>query len=370
MGFFGVLQPLTGETNNVLSQEEFSIEQLDINIWVLPKVFGGSSLYCDLGIRVHAKTAVSCFDVCVPFVPSGPAVDLEPSLSNKRIASLVFGEDVRSNLNSDYHIRRGARVVPVDHPSSKTLTVVRLLPATQMAAGQKAYFRMRFELANPGGLLTWRGGGVAKRRDVLLDIRVSDFREAAFVPNELLAEQRIRPIERVNALVIAPARFRDVRRHPQLRYVRVLEGVAWEPYMERALDFTRRGKYIVYFWRSPGVVDNGTEFRGFLELSSGLAVWRAIWPAALAIIVVLFIGQGAAFWKSPWGDLLTAIGKGASSLWRSYTVIATGLTGLAGFFAIVVVTTILTGATPRWLRRLRLVLKKMSDLIYRARAGN
>lgn len=368
MGFFGVLKPLMGEQQNVISSEQFEVQRLDINLWILPTLFGGTTLLCDVGIRINSITDVSCFDVSLPFrLATNQIIDLKDVISDQSTASLVFGTDIRDDPDSDYYILKGLTGRPLGSPVSKTLTVVRVTPQIAMAPGELGYFRFRTEIGSAARLMAWRRSMLGRTQSILIDVRVSDLREAAFVPNTLQAEQRMQDIMTLNCLVIASAKLRSIRFNPELRYVRILEGSLWERYMSRALDLTRREKYVVYFWRSQQAVRPGNEFRGFLELANARDYVSVAWLTAWVIILVLLVADGHLFVSSPWGRLIVNGKHSFADAWHSYKILAAGVTGLVGIFAIVTLAFRASGRVPGWYRRTRGLLKKLSVWIYHKR---
>lgn len=368
MGFFGVLKPLVGEQQNVISSEEFEVERLDINLWILPAIFGGRTLLCDIGVRVRAITGVSCFDVSLPFrLATNLIIDLKSAISDQDTGSLVFGIDVKDDPNSEYYMLKALTGKPLDSPVSKTLTVVRITPMIAMEPGERSYFRFRTEIGSAGRLMAWRRSMLGRTQSILIDARVSDLREAAFVPSELQAEQRMQDILALNCLVIAAAKLRSIRFHPELRYVRILEGSLWERYMGRALDLTRREKYVVYFWRSQQPVTRGNEFRGFLELANARDSVSTAWLTAWFTIIVLLVAIGHQFASSPWGHLFVSGKNSFADAWHSYKIVAAGLTGLAGIFAIISFSLAASGRVPGWYRLVRRLFRKFSLWIYHKR---
>lgn len=363
MGTFAVLVPMSGDYNNRPLESQFTVERLDINLWILPSLLARFTLICDVGVLATAGPGgLEAFDVSLPFrIEENSARDLAPILHNKPgTASLLFGEDVSLNTSLDYHKLKSVRLTSTPE-SASTSSTIHVIPNSIATAGTQIYVRFRVDIAHAERAIAWRR---PKRRGCIVDLRVSDLREIAFVPDDLRQEQRIVNIPKLNCIVVAPAYLRSVRAHPEMHAVRILEGRVWEDYLRRALDLFRRDKYVVHFWRQ----QPRGQFRGFLELSrSGERISTALVTAVLSALLVWFgVGWGALA-DSPIGELVSWISASAAGIWEQYRLAVVGLTG--SMVAALVWTVFAGRKVPTWLRWSWSKLKKMDAWIYRLPTG-
>ena len=100
MSFFAIVR--TG------ASAQFIVQKLDLNLWVLPGVFGRQVLLCDVGIRIEVledidPNQVIELDLALPFVADTESlVDLVPIIrDNHELFDLIFGNTGHSPFAHD-----------------------------------------------------------------------------------------------------------------------------------------------------------------------------------------------------------------------------------------------------------------------------
>jgi hypothetical protein len=368
LGFFAVI----GEAD----QPDFRIAKLDINVWCLPGLVGRNVVSCDVGLQIHPASELGHLALGVPFgtLASG-LVDLAPLMQDSiRTAGLVFGRPcVLLPTGSRTSIDYGAGIVNLgvldvgrsqrdERRSNENFTLWHIVIAGGAPAHTDTYVRLRFAVESLGRAWTWqRSLGV--RHSAVIDLRVNDLRETQTVPDGADYQGRVVDIEELNCHVITPAVFRTLNTSPETRYVRLLEGQVWEPYLRRATDLRRSGKLIVSCWRAPGGVRAPEDgFRIFLALR------REGWTEFLALFIaaVLAVLVGTALLSSPSELRASPIASLASTAWDLTGVrISLGVAALLAATATILKA--LTGVGKR-LKRLRQLARSAEAELYRLRA--
>jgi uncharacterized integral membrane protein len=166
------------------------------------------------------------------------------------------------------------------------------------------------------------GRRLGRRDGITIDIRVADWREAWTVQDAVALTKQIVPFKGMDFFVIVPTRMALARltlseASPPPRYVRLLEGAVWEPYLGRATDLRRSQKHVIYRWTAEEAEEDGTSppekdgvsadkpFRGFLRFERGrtLFPWRSIVTAVLTtILLAVFLDVDAREWAVNLGD--------------------------------------------------------------------
>jgi hypothetical protein len=124
-------------------------------------------------------------------------------------------------------------------------------------------------------------------------LRIAEVREAVGLSKWDGLIERIVPIETLNLFVVAPSTLQAAAISPAPRYIRVLEGNAWAPYIGRAPDLFRSGKLIVYYWRHKSedegkrAIDPDNPFRAFIDLNRPSIFANPIVAILLALSVVI-----------------------------------------------------------------------------------
>ena len=177
------------------------------------------------------------------------------------------------------------------------VTVCDVPLSNPIRAGQQRYVRVRFSIRHPRRVWTWRGLPVV-RKGALVDIRVNDVRETISAGLQELMHGHVLPISSLNVFVIAPWGLREVLEHPEFRYVRILEGRAWERYLRWSTGILRPAKLVIYSWRQTDV-STTSPFVGFLRFTAdrpgpSLATYTGL--LAVVFLISYFADIAAPHW--------------------------------------------------------------------------
>jgi hypothetical protein len=310
VGFFAVL-PRDG-----VAPGRLRVAELHLNVWCLGGV-AGHNLVVDVGLLLLCEVSPGGTESLTP--DAGPIdgvrlvlpfrasrmEDLSARVLDPRAGALIF--DANVSVDGD------ALVFPRGQPHGRlTVTAVNAVTSAAEVAyttipsvwkvnfaraiepGVATYVRVRFYVSGRTPMWQWRRSIVAKN-GALVDLRVSDVRGA--VQTSLPAAEltdRAATIGSVRAFVIVPSRYQAPVQNPPARYVRLLEGSAWRPYLNRATQAPGRGKMVVYYQRSNASphqdVTIDTPFRAFLGLNREPPMppaMSAVRPAIIAIVIAL-----------------------------------------------------------------------------------
>ena len=177
--------------------------------------------------------------------------------------------------------------------SGKDFTLWNIELSNKVEADEEVYVRIRFEVDNKGRTWIWKRW-LLGAYGAIVDMRVSEVREAVGVPQWDGLKDRIVPIDTLNLFVIAPSTLQVAAINPTPRYIRMLEGKAWVPYIGRAPDLFRTGKLIVYYWRHRSEDQDGRKitpespFRVFMDLNRASVLGNPIVAGTLAFVAVFF----------------------------------------------------------------------------------
>ena len=286
------------------------IEVMHINYWCLGGLFR-RVFPCDVGVKFTVQDRqVDRILLVVPFpATSDDLVDLYDTMAQHKVSALVFGEPLTSvTIDGGVHTIKTAdgeefplhklavhkaTFERVHGPSTATICTLWVDPA--VSVGHSAYFRARFRVADPGR--TWlRGRRLLRMARALIDIRVNDMREVVDQPRLLEQQVRVLDIKQLNVFVIDDWKMQMRVASPATRHIRILEGHAWERYLDRTTDLFRRGKLVIYYWRPDPeeAVSRNKPFRAFLDLSSEQSLGSIRQLSALFLLVLLgtWIGAG------------------------------------------------------------------------------
>ena len=134
---------------------------------------------------------------------------------------------------------------PAPATASRLISVVRIALASQLAKGEQAYVRFRFETRRVGRLWS-RKRFLLARNGAVVDLRVADVREIVHATADAASIlERVIPIDRLFVFVIAPASLQQQTASPTLQYMWLLEGRDWEDYLGRVAYFFRRARKMV-----------------------------------------------------------------------------------------------------------------------------
>lgn len=303
------------------------LEQLDLNLWVLPALMRQQTFYVDIGIRARLLSEASGsnplkLEVGIPLVASkGEIFDLIPRMrNNQELCSLVFGASsasLRSDKQGPVFQDGDVEMLLVDLSTSdchqnrcandKTFsTWIVSSGGRSLSAGTAVYLRFRFVTQSPGRLWTWQHG-IRNRAHAISDIRVNEFRDKPRLDSPPDYNSDLLPIKRVNGFVIAAASYKAGRVNPQPKYVRVLENEAWRPYLSRRLT-RRREWFLITYWKQMSV-SRDIPFRAFMEAERRRpTAVKAVTLGAVAVVLLMAALQPLAeLQASLLGELLGGI---------------------------------------------------------------
>lgn len=288
----------------------FSVHTCHLNFWVLPGLFRPYYQF-DVGLRLIAEEdKLTSFHLALPFtVRSSGVEDLYDLLVQQDTAPMVFGEPVTIQGNTlSYTGAQALQVGRINAGRSREVTewtskkqhcsVWRIDLGTEMNKGDERYFRFRFPIDGLGR--RW----LSKRslfavNGAIMDIRVADVREAQEAMDWRSLQDKILPIPLLNAFIITPMSLQARSVSPALKYTRLLEGTAWEPYLRRKTGMLRSRQLLIFYWKAEHVSIE-KPFRGFLDLSTEFGVssfanhFLTGVVAVLAFIAALYVRDGYA----------------------------------------------------------------------------
>jgi hypothetical protein len=348
MGFFGIA-PDAGRGT-------FRVVECHLNLWTLGLLFWRTEFFLDVGLRLEATDGapVTGFQVAVPFGTRADSLqDLSDRVRDQRDSGLLFGKPVSLTATTvDYGQgplqllqALGATTSREDAASQKDFSLWHVAFEPALQPGSAGYLRVRLRIAHPGRVWTWKRSLLA-RNGALFDIRVADAREAWNVKDGHAIAGRLVPIHKLRLFLIAPWQWQLRATSPPVHYIRMVEGRAWEKYLDRTTSLFAAPKLVIYQWRNtddaPVTVD--LPFRVFADLSDeyGLArIGNHIRVAVLtaAMLAIVWFGQGAILASSrAIGELaaeyykqllgLTVIGL-ILSLLKNVPLVARTLSGIA-----------------------------------------
>lgn len=269
MSFFAVL----GESET----SSFNIETCHLNLWALGGLFRRQVFYWDVGLRIKANehNPVDNIWVALPLgTKEKDLVDLRDKMTSQRTLELVFGEAVSIRQDCIEYGEGEVRPIGIDvseckmdeKKSDKNFSLWNLKLAPTIRAGEEGYLRIRFHARTEGRMWTKKRHGLFSS-GALVDMRVSDVRETWNVKDGAALKGRIIPINTLYVFLILPSALRYNMASPAFKYVRVLEGQAWESYLDSATNFWKYRKMIVYYWKAEKPVNTKNPFRAFLALN-------------------------------------------------------------------------------------------------------
>src|ERR1035438_4562491 len=236
--------------------KRFDVVACHLNFWILPGILGRKFLL-DVGIRIKAaEDGLTAFLVTLPVAVSGEGVmDLHDVLLNPGTAELVFGRPI--NIRGQTISYANVKDLDVGRISEKKSTQLedwsdsrqsccawRIELADTLNAGQEQYLRFRFPVEHAGNLWLPKRTLLALN-GALIDLRVADIRESQEARDWASFRDRIVPINKLNAFVVAPVSLHLRSASPMLKYVRLLEGLAWKPYIRRRTGIWRFERLVI-----------------------------------------------------------------------------------------------------------------------------
>lgn len=308
---------------------DFKVDKVDLNLWVLPGVLGQQVLVCDIGVRATLETDATQtsplrFEMATPFVASGGPEDLIPRIrDDAKVCNLIFGDTGSSPRIAGqawvYDDGDGEVLLQELNRPQCTLRTTAAAPRAfsvwiittaggNISSGSSVYVRFRFRLRRPGQLWTWQGAS-RRRSHAISDIRVNELRAQPQMTNSPDFSTRTKDVGRVNAFVIVPARLKAGRVSPEPKYVRILEGEVWGPYLGRRLS-RRSEPFVITYWPKPGGVTSKSSFRGFIELER-----RRPTAGRAGLLVVAFLAAFMTLLQSTNELSHSVLARSAIALW-------------------------------------------------------
>jgi hypothetical protein len=288
--------------------DSFNVVQCHINIWCLGGIFGHSNFVWDVGLRLRGttETKIKKIYLALPIGTDRSGLeDLHDRLLDQHTAELVFGNPVKidgDEITYDEHPVTLARVDTCNRIEDKcgsdySFWEVGIGPP--LVPQKDLYIRMRLRIAHCGNTWVWKRS-LGRKNGALVDLRVSDVREAVAVGTWASFKDRIVPIEKLNLLVIAPDFLQMRAVSPSLRYMRLLESRAWENYLGQSPNVLGRRRLIIYHWRSPKdePVDVKKPFLAFLDLSRDYGFVRPANHVTAAVFILAIAAIAYAYGKS------------------------------------------------------------------------
>lgn len=304
MGFFTVLA--------TRADPEFSVHKLDVNLWLLPGLFGRTVTFCDIGIKLSVSTDVRPEDlglvIGIPFrSDKRDPIDLISIIETNRTANLVFGNGAKAPVRaggpealSTYDDEDGAyspvTLLPFDAARSRLCvsresdtpyTTYTVAPRASLHPGRNYYLRLRFKVVDMGQVWLWQRAG-ARRAFAVADMRVNEFRDLPSLQEPPYWSGAV-PLGRVNFFLVLTAKLKEQRRSPEPRYLRPLETGSWKDYLGRKLSARGKESFLIYYWRKENVTEL-TPFRAFLEVEKRrptAAIYA--WISSLATIAAFLL---------------------------------------------------------------------------------
>lgn len=297
MGFFAVLNDPSNPACT------FTVLKCHVNFWSLSGILGRRNYLWDVGLQIKVgPEPFSSFQIAIPSGTTGVVIDLHDKMLDQRIGEMIFGRPVRVGVDQIEYDgtwlllpRLASSESQVDtHRSTRTFTLWNLRTASSINPDANIYLRMRFAVDSVGRCWQWKRFWLA-RYGALVDVRFGDLREAWNVPTGSELKDRIVPIQQLFFFVVAPATYQLLVTSPPVHYVRVLEGQAWEKYLNRKTKFWRSEKLCIYQWRNEKPITTSEPMRAFLQLHSQLGSLSKtnlllagiilIWLSALGVII-------------------------------------------------------------------------------------
>jgi hypothetical protein len=286
----------------------FDVPICHLNLWVLPSLVGHCFQF-DVGIQIRAnENGLTGFLLALPFTVAKDGMeDLHDLLLSKETAQLIFGEPVvvkgetiSYGMVKDLKVGRifaqKSSEIPVWSSQAKHCSVWKIDLVSVLNCGEEEYVRLRFHIAGLGRRWMCKRSLLADNGAVM-DFRVSDIREAQEAMDWAGLQDRIVGIGTLYAFVITPVSLQLRSVSPDLKYVRLLEGDAWEPYIRRKTGIIRSHQLLIFYWKAKDVSIE-KPFRGFLDLSRefGVSSWanhfRTGIVAVLSFIAALYLREG------------------------------------------------------------------------------
>ena len=288
MGFFAVLNDPTDAAC------DFTVLKCHVNFWSLSGILGRRNYFWDVGLDIKVGAhQFSSFQVAIPSGTTNSVYDLHDKMQDPRIGEMIFGKPVQVGANAIEYDgtplqlpRLAASDAILDTRGARNFSLWTLRTTMPIAPQSHIYLRMRFTVSSVGRCWQWNRFWLS-RYGALIDVRFADLREAWNVPNGDELKDRIVPIKELFFFVIAPATYQLLVTSPPVHYIRILEGRAWEKYLNRKTALWRTQKLSIYQWRSVKAITTSDPLRVFLQLHRQLGAASAANLLLTGIAVVL-----------------------------------------------------------------------------------
>lgn len=305
-----------------LRRGEVTLVECHVNVWTLPS-FSDELSYFDVGLLIRRNPntdALRSFSLGIPArLAATDATCLVTKIGDLGSWQLVFRDctEVQHGPGDHWHhtILKGGRQVlrmtEVDlEPDPELKTEVsaysfwRVSLKKPLPAGAETYLRVRFAVA---GRLGGRLGGLDISKDLGIyervrtyDIRVNELREQVELePTVPFSEVDICQPERVNVFLIVRPGYTPRIISPTTKYVRLLEGKGWEPYLQRHLTVfgvRKPPKLVIYAWERAG----NRSFRAVASFHRDLGRLDALTLSAAAFTTLVGTTIGVAISQPQW----------------------------------------------------------------------
>jgi hypothetical protein len=295
MGFLAILADASDAAPN------FRVLQCHVNFWCLPGLLR-RSYFWDVGLKIEVgASAFSRFQIAIPSGTTDHIVDLSSKVGDEAIAQMVFGKPVTVKSGNEYreleYDKQSWLLVPIGKSSREqaepSFTLWSLDTAKLIPAGSRIYLRFRFGVRTVGRSWQWKRF-LCSRYGALVDVRFTDLREAWNVTSGDALKSRIVPIENLNFFVIAPAAYHLTATSPSVHYIRILEGRAWEKYLDRKTSVWGTETLCIYEWRDQGKpITPADPFRVFLEINREMGFVSLANGLIIALAVLVLAAGGA-----------------------------------------------------------------------------
>lgn len=289
----------------VLSQDGLEVAGAHINLWCLPGGLGVSRFLLDVGLHIRSVAAadINSFGLLLPCGTEGTLQDLSPEMLDRATARLIFGHDVRVvqeqisvKQNQPFDVLRTSTSSEKDNDrSDRDYSYWSIELVKPLQQGQQGYMRMRFEVTGLGRVWNWKRH-LLGRRGALIDFRIADFREMSVIPKWAELDDQVVTVSEVYLFVVLPAKFHLQVASPDLHYVRLLEGKAWESYVHRKVALFTEPKLAIYEWRDYEGVNTSNPMRVVLDTTREPPVGAGRSILVGAILTTLLVGL---LWRLP-----------------------------------------------------------------------
>jgi hypothetical protein len=287
-----------------LQSSRATVDECHVNLWRLPGWPDDLHLL-DIGLSITNSSTqpIGSFQLGIPARPrANDATCLVSRISDLQSWQLIFRDckDINHRPGRYWH----RTLVRASHPSFR-MTTVTLAPEPtphqskadlslwkvsfrkSLPPRQQTYIRVRFRIKRapgaPLGMLSIsRDLGIYERVRTY-DIRVNEIREQVDVAPLLPLFTRAAQIQRAFVFLVTREGYTPRVVSPTVRYVRLLEGKAWQHYLQRRIRPFRVGRtspLLIYSWDTK---DTG-EFRAFASFHRDLG---RLDPLTISITVFL-----------------------------------------------------------------------------------